>query len=236
MTNKIDIPIPLGIEPETIPANVQLALDLGYQHAARATTAQDATTLVHEMQQAVSHLKPISTPEFHVPKASFGLGLLAEHMAKLMLVNPDLPEEQQLGFAFQYFQKASEYYEIAASMPDYQWDFTPARARNSLAELYFLGCLGEKDEVKALELWESAAQSGFAEAQINMAVRCYRGEGIEKSLPLAYLWLQEAHNNNWQLSRELQHEVRSMMSAITTELKKSTTLLRNEHRPKKLQL
>ncbi|MER2519974.1 MAG: hypothetical protein ABTQ34_04705 [Bdellovibrionales bacterium] len=181
------------MQREKIYTETRQALISGFQHVIEAVCASSPEKLAEEMKKASACLEPISPPEFCVPGASFGLGLLAEHMARTILDKAEPNEKQQAySAAAKNFSIAAKYYKCSAVMPDYLQDFTPSCAKIALADLYHHGCLGKKDELRAFVLRKSAAEDGFAEAQIHLAKCYYNGWGTEPSLPKALFWMSAA--------------------------------------------
>lgn len=116
----------------------------GFEHAAIATSTNDPIQMQEAIQKALALLKPVSSPEYCVPRAAFGVGLIAHHMAMQVLGNLAMDEDERLTTAFQFFAKAGKYFGIAAGMADYQADLTPAYAKDALARLHELGVLEQK--------------------------------------------------------------------------------------------
>ena len=67
--------------------------------------------------------------------------------------------------------------------------------KNELLELlelgykYFNGDGVDVDYRKSVEYWELAAQQGLAQAQLELGISYMLGEGVNKDLPIAYMWL-----------------------------------------------
>jgi TPR repeat protein len=200
--------------------DVQDALKQGLAYAAIAASTNDSAQKTAAMAQAIACLKPISSPEHRVPRAAFGLGILAYHMAIYVGHSSTMEQERRLETASLFLHQAAKYFETAASMPDYEKDLTPARAKDSLALLYENGVLedGKKDLEKALILRWEAAEAGFAEAQVNLAIMFYRGEGTPRSLPDAHEWIGKAWSNKDQLPERFQSEVEDIFRTIKTEM------------------
>ena len=146
--------IALFAHPATLPADRQAA-------AARATQL----------------LKPLCDSALGIPAAPFALGTLAQLLASATLASADLLESERDATAISYLEKAVEYYERAAAMPQDE-RLSPARAKNALAQFYEDGLLtdGVPDLATARQLREQAAGAGLAEAQINLAIMAWRGE------------------------------------------------------------
>ena len=61
-------------------------------------------------------------------------------------------------------------------------------------ELFDKGCgyLADGNYTKAVEYFQKAAEQGHAEAQYNLGVCYYFGQGVTKSYPEAVKWLKKA--------------------------------------------
>ena len=79
------------------------------------------------------------------------------------------------------YDVAAKYYEDAAVQGD-------QRARNSLANLYYLGLGVKRDYVRASELYFAAASAGVADAQLNLGHLFKLGLGVESDPMRAFAW------------------------------------------------
>lgn len=66
----------------------------------------------------------------------------------------------------------------------------PDEALNNLGFLYFHGRGGPVDAKRAIELWYEAATHAVSEAQYHLGHGYQDGQGIARSLPLAYAWFR----------------------------------------------
>ncbi len=107
----------------------------GFGYADLATSTDDPEILQDAMALALSVLKPLSSPEHRVPRAAYGVGMLAHFMATQTLRSHEIEEEERLVTAYQFFTKAAKYFAIAAAMEDFEKDGTPAQAADALAYL-----------------------------------------------------------------------------------------------------
>ena len=124
------------------------ALSRGFGYAATATSTDDRLEQREAIQQALAILQPLSAPDKQVPRAAFGIGVLAHHMAMQVARDSGMAESERLTTAHQFFLKAAHYFEIAAGMPDYQSDSSPTQAQEALERLRALGVLDETPEAK----------------------------------------------------------------------------------------
>jgi len=70
-----------------------------------------------------------------------------------------------------------------------------AQSQYALAEIYAHGQGVERNQARAIRLYQTAAQQGLAEAQYKLG-RLYRdGDGVETDLPAAIKWLELAAQN-----------------------------------------
>ena len=76
---------------------------------------------------------------------------------------------------------AAKYYEAAAVQGD-------ERARNSLANLYYLGLGVKQDYTLASELYFAAASAGVADAQLNLGHLFKLGLGVDSDPMRAFAW------------------------------------------------
>ncbi len=172
--------------------NTDAFLNIGLHYARLCVAEGHEQTKARYLQSALSALVAIYLPEYGRPQASLYMGILAEHVAMLKL-STARTDEELLG-VHNLFAKAGEYYTIAASMEDDQGGMYPQTALNATAALYEKG-VGVTDTVnleKAYALRLQAAEGGFWEAQVNVAVMKYLGQGTERSLPQAAEWLRKA--------------------------------------------
>jgi len=83
--------------------------------------------------------------------------------------------------------RAKDYSEAAA-----QWTIAAEAgeisAKNNLAFLMFNGLGGEKQQEKAIALWQSAAMQGHAESQWHLGNAYEKGQSVEADQALAYAW------------------------------------------------
>lgn len=188
----------------------------GFAYAQQATSATDEETLLDAFRKAAEMLQPISAMEHGIPKASFGLGLLFHEMGARVVRNESMGEDERKAASDPLFAKAAGFFRIAAAMAN-DGDFTPARAKDTLALMHELGYLGPIDLSKAFALRHEAAEAGFAEAQVNIAIMYYRAEGIEPSVEKAYEWMKSAWDRRGQLSPSMQSEVSGMLQTLEVE-------------------
>jgi TPR repeat protein len=167
-------------EQKRIEQEVQISI--GAEWAARTTAANALPEKIHYLKQALGQFSPLV--EENIPRAALNIGVLAEHMAGFF----SEPEEQS-----QQYQAAARYYQKAAAMADIWEDLSPAQAKVALAVLHERGLIGPVDFEKAFALQLAAAEAGFIEGQINVAIMYYRGEGVAQSLEDAAIWMQRAH-------------------------------------------
>lgn len=183
-----------------------IKLEIGCAAVAEALTASNITRRDRAIEMALTNLKPLSDPGLGIPKASFYIGLLAYHLAICTLNDLTIEQEERVRNAFELFGKAENYFKIAADMKE-DGNFTPARSQDCLAKIYEDGVLGEKNLREAFFLRKQAARSGWAEAQYNLALMYYGGEGTEKSVFAAQYWLQQTSRNQTQLAPAVQNQL-----------------------------
>lgn len=190
-----------------------IKLEIGCAAVAEALTASNITRRDRAIEMAVTNLKPLSDPELGIPKASLYIGLLAYHLAIRTLNDPTIEQEERLRNAFELFGKAENYFKIAADMKE-DGNFTPARSQDSLAKIYEDGVLGEKKLREAFFLRKQAARSGWAEAQYNLALMYFGGEGTKRSVLATHYWLQQASYNQNQLQPSVRNELTATLAEI----------------------
>ncbi len=87
-----------------------------------------------------------------------------------------------------YYAIAREYLESGANAGD-------AGAQNALANLYYLGLGGAKDQARAVQWYLKSAAQGHTPAQVNVA-RMYRlGLGVKRDVIRSFGWLLHARSN-----------------------------------------
>lgn len=87
-----------------------------------------------------------------------------------------------------YYSIARDYLEEAAKSGD-------AAAQNALANLYYLGLGGAKDQARAAQWYLKSAAQGHTPAQVNVA-RMYRlGLGVKQDVIRSFGWLLQARSN-----------------------------------------
>ncbi len=87
-----------------------------------------------------------------------------------------------------YYGLARSYLADAASTGN-------AQAQNALANLYYLGLGGEKNQTLALQWYRKSAAQGYSPAQVNIA-RMYRlGLGVKRDVIRSLGWLLMARSN-----------------------------------------
>jgi len=165
-------------------------LNIGLHYARLCVAEEHEQTKALYLQSALSALEPIYPPDYGRPQASLYMGTLAEHWAMFKLRTARADEE--LLAVHDFFARAAECYAVATGMEDYQGGMYPQTAMNALAALHEKGVGVDKNMEKAYALRLQAAQDGFWEAQINVAVMKYRGEGTERSASEAGGWLRKA--------------------------------------------
>lgn len=72
-------------------------------------------------------------------------------------------------------------------------------------EAFELGvsCYEQGDYTQAFQYFHTAAQQGLPNAQFNLAVCYFRGEGVEKNLDAATTWAERAYDQNFEAAAEL---------------------------------
>lgn len=163
----------------------------------------------------MGHFMPFAEPSHHFPRAGFGAGLLLSKYGQHLLAQDDPA-------AFMAFEKAAKYFGMAACQPDDGFQ-TPFRAMDTWAWLYEEGLLNNgiknvADSKQAFALRLDAAHAGFVEAQINLAIMFYRGEGTPPSKDQAFEWLVTAERSKDKLLPPLSNEVSLMRAALEAEL------------------
>ncbi len=169
---------------------------------------------------AMSHLMPFAEPSHHFPRAGFGAGLLLTKYGQHLLALGD-------SAAFMAFEKAAKYFGMAACQEDDGFQ-TPFRAMDTWAWLYEEGLLNNglrtaADAKQAFALRADAANAGFVEAQMNLAIMLYRGEGTPPDKDAAFEWLVTAEKNKDKLLPPLSAEVSLMREALETEINADPT-------------
>lgn len=87
------------------------------------------------------------------------------------------------------------YYGLAWSYLDDEATTGDARAQNALANLYYLGLGGEKNQTLAAQWYRKSAAQGHSPAQVNFA-RMYRlGLGVKRDVIRSLGWLLMARSN-----------------------------------------
>ena len=87
-----------------------------------------------------------------------------------------------------------------------------AFAQYSLAKAYRDGLLGVKDPARAVELFNSAAESGYTPAQRNIGSRYARGDGVPHDRVMALTWLTLAARDGLAAAEESRVELIRHMS------------------------
>ena len=64
--------------------------------------------------------------------------------------------------------------------------------------------------------WKLAAELGYGGAQVDYAVACAKGDGLEKNMPEAYYWALIARRSN--TSEEQERNLRALQGVITSGL------------------
>jgi len=186
---------PQTSEPNTTPeeffANQRMAyFNIGARYAQQCTATNDKNEKIKFFQSALSALLPIHASAYRLPQTSLYLGILHENVAIFYLAA--MQTEEQAEAIAPLFVEATKYYEVAASMDDYDNKKYPQTAANCLGCFYARGIGVEKDVEKAFAWHLKGAEGGWWEAQINVAVSLYLGRGTEQSLPQASEWLDKA--------------------------------------------
>ena len=91
-----------------------------------------------------------------------------------------------------------------------------AAAAHRLGGILMLGRVGEKEPVVAAGYWKLAAELGYGGAQVDYAVACAKGDGLEKNMPEAYYWALIARRSN--TSEEQERNLRALQGVITSGL------------------
>ena len=87
------------------------------------------------------------------------------------------------------------YYELARTYLEDDAAKGGGHAQNALANLYYLGLGGAKDQVRAAGWYRKSAAQGHTPAQVNLA-RMYRlGLGVERDVIRSLGWLMMARTN-----------------------------------------
>lgn len=187
-----------------------LACTYAQQATAETTSFDNAQTFAGEAFQL---LLPLA---HETPKASFSIGLLSCELASRVLKNTDLAEEERESLWQNLMQQTVSFWAQAAAMKDHENDHSPARAKDGLASLCENGII-EGGLEKAFALRLSAAQDGWAEAQINLALMFYKGEGTAPSLKEAQKWLEAAWAQKETLDSSLQTDLKQLKDLISQE-------------------
>ena len=75
-------------------------------------------------------------------------------------------------------------------------------AAHRLGGILMLGRAGKKEPAVAVRYWKLAAELGYGGAQVDYAVACAKGDGLEKNLPEAYYWSLIARRGNTSEEQE----------------------------------
>jgi len=87
------------------------------------------------------------------------------------------------------------YYAIARSYLEDEATTGNAKAQNALANLYYLGLGGAKNQALAAQWYRKSAAQGHSPAQVNIA-RMYRlGLGVKRDVIRSFGWLLHARSN-----------------------------------------
>ena len=89
-------------------------------------------------------------------------------------------------------------------------------AAHRLGGILMLGRAGKKEPAVAVRYWKLAAELGYGGAQVDYAVACAKGDGLEKNLPEAYYWSLIARRGN--TSEEQERNLRALQGVITSGL------------------
>jgi adenylate cyclase len=88
-----------------------------------------------------------------------------------------------------------------------------ALAQYSLAKAYRDGLIGMKDTARAVDLFSTAAQSGYTPAQRNLGTRYARGDGVPHDRVMALTWLTLAARDGLAAAEESRVELLRHMGA-----------------------
>ena len=92
-----------------------------------------------------------------------------------------------------------------------------AAAAHRLGGILMLGRGAVKKEpALAASYWKLAAELGYGGAQVDYAVACAKGDGLEKNMPEAYYWALIARRGN--TSEEQERNLRALQGVITSGL------------------
>jgi len=111
----------------------------------------------------------------------FALALCALLMGIYLIKTATQPTDAISAMASGDYDVAARYYEVAAVQGD-------QIARNSLANLYYLGLGVKQDYTRASELYFAAASAGVADAQLNLGHLFKLGLGVDSDPMRAFAW------------------------------------------------
>lgn len=173
---------------------------------------------LEQLTSALKAFQVVSDPQLNLPEASFSIGLLMDKFARKCLESEAMGKKKRLQTSFDAFQKAAEHYSIATNMDDRDGRMIPAHAANLLADLYEEGRGVDKDISKAFALRLKAAKAGFAEAQYDISIMFYNGDGVKRSLPEARHWLECARTQEYFANPDDQQTFSEILSKIENEM------------------
>lgn len=216
---------------------IQSHIENGMMAAGFCTSTDDYVKKTKLYEMAHKELDPYCTVQYQMPHVALAMGVLSHHLAAatvhfyeeqkknlgdLAAQSPYAEQlESGLVFSAQMMENAGNYFSLAADMEDTKQDLSPAQAKNYLAQLYEQGLLGEgqKDLQRAFQLRFEAAEAGWPEAQINLAIMYFNGEGVEKNPLETRKWLDQAFANRDKLSRTVQEDLAIMREEIDSFLR-----------------
>lgn len=164
--------------------------------------------------KALEIYKPLV--EQNIAEAALSVGMLCHALAYQALNDPELQQEERLAYASKHFANAVKYFEKAIVMPVVEGDHSVAQAEDNLAQYHEQGLMkdGAIDLEKAFSLRQSAATKNFAEAQINLALMYYNGQGTQQLLPDAQYWMSRAWKNREQLTSSVRSNLKGMLQDL----------------------